>query len=196
MMPSQTRSISHAQPLHRQRSQLERGFRSFSAAALLALLAGCAQFTGTQPPRLDATGASVQGAYPVTPENVEQVRLRALDTVNNSRAASGLAPLQLDTALVLAAEAHSRSMSEQARAWHFGSDGSSPLDRVRRAGFAGEVIGELVSETYESEVRTIATWMGQPAQRAILLDPSATHIGVGVFQEPNMKLWWTLTVAN
>lgn len=138
----------------------------------------------------------MQGIYPVTEENLPQVRQRALETVNNSRAAAGLGPVALDPVLIAAADGHSRSMSEQGRAWHFGSDGSSPLERARRAGFAGEVIGELVSETYETEVQTIATWMGNPSQRAILLDPTARRIGVGVYQEPNNKLWWTLTVTN
>ncbi|AJE45712.1 Allergen V5/Tpx-1 related protein [Celeribacter indicus] len=129
-------------------------------------------------------------------ENIVQIRARAEATVNNTRTARGLAPVTLDSALVAAADSHSRSMAQQRRAWHFGADGSSPMDRARRAGFVGEILGELVSETYESEVQAIATWMGSPAQRAVLLDPMARRIGMGVFQEPNNKLWWTLTVAN
>ncbi|WP_082033122.1 CAP domain-containing protein [Celeribacter indicus] len=177
--------------------------RSASAGSKLMLciglslaLAGCAQLNPSAPPRLDETGASVQGIYPVTMENIVQIRARAEATVNNTRTARGLAPVTLDSALVAAADSHSRSMAQQRRAWHFGADGSSPMDRARRAGFVGEILGELVSETYESEVQAIATWMGSPAQRAVLLDPMARRIGMGVFQEPNNKLWWTLTVAN
>lgn len=70
------------------------------------------------------------------------------------------------------------------------------MDRARRAGFSGNVLGELVSETYESEVQTIATWMGNSAQRALLLDPEAQRIGIGVFQEPGNRLWWTMTIAD
>jgi len=172
------------------------GLRLLGSVAALAALSGCAQLNPAQPPRLTDAGASAQGIYPVTERNLPRVRQRALETVNNSRAAAGLPPVVLDPALVTAADGHSRSMSGQGRAWHFGPDGSSPLDRARRAGFDGVLIGELVSETYETEVQAIATWMGDPAQRAILLDPAARRIGLGVFQEPNNKLWWTLTVAN
>ena len=37
-------------------------------------------------------------------------------------------------------------MSAQNRPWHFGSDGSSPLVRVQRAGYRGKLLGELISE--------------------------------------------------
>lgn len=175
---------------------LPTGLRHLGGIAAILALSACAQFSPATAPRLDERGASVQGIYPVTEENLPQVRLRALETVNNSRAAAGLGQVTLDTVLNAAADGHSRSMSEQGRAWHFGPDGSSPLERARRVGFSGALIGELVSETYETEVQTIATWMGDPMQRAILLDPAARRIGVGVYQELNNKLWWTLTVAN
>ncbi|MBE2277525.1 MAG: CAP domain-containing protein [Rhodobacteraceae bacterium] len=172
--------------------------RARTALGLAAILAvtACAQLNPSAPPRLDKTGASVQGVYAVTPENVASVRERAQETVNNTRTAAGLAPVTLDAALVAAADDQSRAMAEQDRAWNFGADGSSPLDRARRAGFEGQILGELVSETYENEVQTIATWMGTAAQRAVLLDPAARRIGLGVYREPSNKLWWTLTVAN
>lgn len=172
------------------------GLRAVLGLTFILTLSACAQFNPSTPPRLDETGASVQGIYPVTPENIDRVRERALETVNNTRVASGLAPVVLDPALVSAADGHSRSMAEQRRAWHFGPDGSSPMDRARRAGFVGVVQGELVSETYESEVQAIATWMGTSSQRAILLNSTARRMGIGVYQEPNNKLWWTLTVAD
>lgn len=159
-------------------------------------LGACAQLAPGAPPRLDETGASRQGIYPVTAANIARVRERALETVNNTRQSAGLGPVTLDPLLVQAADGHSKSMSEQNRAWLFGADGSSPPVRAKQAGFQGEVLGELVSETYESEVQAIATWMAKPEQRALLLDPGARRIGVGVWQEPSNKLWWTLTVAN
>lgn len=158
----------------------------------MAALAAC---NPSAPPKLDATGSATK-AYIVTGKNVEQVRLRALDTVNNLRQSNGLNPLMLDPALVQAADGHSASMQRQNRAWAFGEDGSMPVSRARAAGFQGRVLGELVSETYESEVRAIATWMGQPEQKSIILDPTAQRMGFGVSQQENNKLWWTLTIAD
>ena len=50
-------------------------------------------------------------------------------------------------------------MARQNRPWHFGSDGSSPLDRVKRAGYPGMMLGENISETYETELETLSAWM-------------------------------------
>ncbi len=83
-------------------------------------------------------------------------------------------------------------MSVQNRPWHFGSDGSSPLDRVRRVGYTGKLVGELISETYQTEIETLSDWMEQPDTRAIIMDPKANQMGFSWYQEPNGKIWWTM----
>ncbi|WP_112310425.1 CAP domain-containing protein [Pseudogemmobacter bohemicus] len=171
---------------------------SGAALGLLSMLslAACANFSPASPPRLDEGGAAVEGLYQVTAENITQIRARALDTLNNTRQDSGLSAVISDPYLEQAANGHSRSMSDQGRAWNFGADGSSPPERARRAGFQGTVLGELVSETYETEVQAIATWMGNDLARKTLLDPAARRIGFGLWQDISGKLWWTLVVAD
>ena len=87
-------------------------------------------------------------------------------------------------------------MSVQNRPWHFGSDGSSPIDRVQRSGYAGQLVGETISETYETELETLAAWMDQPDTRRVILDPQARSMGFSWYQENNGKLWWTLILAK
>jgi uncharacterized protein YkwD len=87
-------------------------------------------------------------------------------------------------------------MSLQNRPWHFGSDGSSPLDRVRRAGYTGIMMGENISETYETELETLAAWMEQKDTRDVILAPRATDMGFAFFQEPNGKIWWTMVTGG
>ncbi|MEO0569986.1 MAG: CAP domain-containing protein, partial [Pseudomonadota bacterium] len=58
-----------------------------------------------------------------------------LDSVNSLREAAGHGPVELNSQLNAAAATHSRDMSLQNRPWHFGSDGSSPIDRVKRVGY-------------------------------------------------------------
>ena len=87
-------------------------------------------------------------------------------------------------------------MSIQNRPWHFGSDGSSPLDRVRRVGYTGRLLGENISETYESELETLSAWMAQPDTREVILDRRGRDLGFAWFQEPNGKIWWTLIVGQ
>lgn len=164
--------------------------------AAAAFLTACVPMSSSKAPRLDASGASTQGVYPVTTANIDAVRARAIETVNARRAAAGVGPVTLDTLLVTSADRGSASMSRQNRAWLYGDDGTTPSDRAARAGYQGELVGELVSETWENEIQTIDEWMRTPSQRSILLDPNAQRAGVGVYQEESMKLWWTLTLAR
>ena len=75
-------------------------------------------------------------------------------------------PVELDARLNAAAATHARDMSIQNRPWHFGSDGSSPIDRVRRVGYEGQLVGETISETYETELETLAAWIRKRRARA------------------------------
>lgn len=154
----------------------------------MAALAACApqeQVMGTD-------GKPLPSVYRITPEMEGEVSFRLLDSVNALRAAKGAAPLTYDAALNAAAATHSRDMSVQNRPWHFGSDGSSPLVRVQRVGFTGTLRGELISETYQTELETLSAWMSQTDTRDVILDPQARLLGFAWFQEPQGKIWWTL----
>ena len=87
-------------------------------------------------------------------------------------------------------------MSVQNRPWHFGSDGSSPLVRAQRVGYTGKLLGELISETYQTELVTLSDWMEQADTRDMVLDPRASEMGFSWFQEPSGKLWWTMLLGS
>ncbi|HIF77377.1 MAG TPA: CAP domain-containing protein, partial [Sulfitobacter sp.] len=95
-----------------------------------------------------------------------------------------------------AAATHARDMAVQNRPWHFGSDGSSPIDRIQRVGYTGGLVGEVISETYETELETLAAWMEQPDTRRILMAPDGRQMGFSWYQENGGKIWWTLVVGN
>lgn len=160
----------------------------------LVALAACEPTPPPMPP-LGADGLPVQRVYRIAPGDTERVQQRALDSLNTLRAQARLAPVGLNAELTAAASAHSRDMSFQGRAWAFGSDGSSPIDRVMRAGYRGDYLGKAVSETYESELETINGWMASPDTRAVLMDPRAREAGFAWYQEPDGKLWWTLVTG-
>ncbi|MDK3017889.1 divisome-associated lipoprotein DalA [Pseudodonghicola flavimaris] len=146
------------------------------------------------------TGTSAHGlsttVYRIRKGDTSRIQYRMLDSVNALRQAAGAVPVTLNAQLTAAAATHSRDMSIQNRPWHFGSDGSSPIDRVRRAGYEGEMLGENISETYETELETLAAWMEQDGTRAVLLDKDAQDMGFAWFQESNGKIWWTLVMGS
>ena len=87
-------------------------------------------------------------------------------------------------------------MSLQNRPWHFGSDGSSPIQRVQRSGFQGQLVGENISETFETEIETLGAWMDKPDTRRVILSPNADSLGFAWYQEKNGKIWWTMILGD
>jgi uncharacterized protein YkwD len=66
------------------------------------------------------------------------------------------------------------------------------LLRAQRVGYAGRFLGEVISETYQTELETLSAWMATPETRDVILNPEAREIGFGWFQETAGKIWWTL----
>ncbi|WP_339108641.1 CAP domain-containing protein [Thioclava sp. GXIMD4216] len=162
--------------------------------ALLMALGACA--TTSNDVQLAPDGKPMPKVYRITKKDAEVIPSRALEAVNSLRAARGTGPMQLNTQLAIAATVHSKDMAKQNRPWHWGSDGSSPLDRAKRAGFYGEVVGENISETYETETETLSAWMSDPETRDVILNPAATEMGFAWYQEPSGKIWWTMLTGR
>jgi uncharacterized protein YkwD len=161
-------------------------------AAALALTA-CAG-APTQP-TLGPDGKPLPQVYRIGAGDTGRIQFRMLDALNALRQASGAPALELNARLNAAAATHARDMSVQNRPWHFGSDGSSPITRVRRAGYDGRLVGEAISETYETELETLGAWMEAANTRTVLMDPKARDLGFSWFQEPNGKIWWNLILG-
>lgn len=168
--------------------------RDFLLLGPAVLLAGCV--SGASEVQLGPDGKPLPRVYRITPDVAAQIPYRFLDSVNTLRSAKGAQPLQFNASLNAAAETHSRDMSVQNRPWHFGSDGSSPLTRVQRAGYSGRLLGENISETYQTELETLSVWMESPDQRAIIMDPAARDLGFAWYQEEGGKIWWTLVTGG
>jgi len=161
---------------------------------LVVAVAGCAPEPA--PRSVGSDGKPLPRVYKITAADEARIEYRTLDGLNSLRRASGVPDVALNAQLNAAAATHSRDMSVQNRPWHFGSDGSSPIDRVRRVGYTGRMLGENISETYESEVETLAAWVAEEDTRRVLLDPNARDLGFAWFQEPNGKIWWTLILGG
>ncbi|MEM8581730.1 MAG: CAP domain-containing protein [Pseudomonadota bacterium] len=169
--------------------------RLFKTLVLLILPAVLVACTTPAPPALGPDGKPLPRVYNISSRDEARIPFTMLDSVNALRQASGAQALRLNSELTAAAATHSRDMAVQNRPWHFGSDGSSPIERVTRAGYPGGMRGELISETFETELETLAAWMEEPASREVILDASAEDMGFAWYQEPNGKLWWTLVTG-
>ena len=169
--------------------------RLISILAVLAMaLSACAPSPSST--RLGADGKPLPQVYKIRNRDTSDIQFRMLDAVNALRSASGQQAVALDSQLNAAAATHAKDMAVQNRPWHFGSDGSSPIERVQRAGFSGSLVGENISETYETELETLGAWMEQPGTRRVILSPDADALGFSWHQESTGKIWWTLLLGD
>lgn len=167
----------------------------FRGIALLSLIALAACQPRTMP-QLGPDGQPLPVAYTITEREAAEIPVRVLQQVNMLRANIGAQPLALSPQLAAAALVQSRDMSAQNRAWHWGSDGSSPMERARRQGYFGRLIGENISETYENDIQTLNAWMTQRDTRDVIMDPAARALGMSWYQETSGKVWWTLMTGT
>ena len=162
-------------------------------------LAGLLALSACTAPDLETTGPGElppPKVYRIRKADTSKIQFRMLDSVNSLRQASGAQPVQLNSQLIAAAQTHARDMANQSRPWNWGSDLSSTIDRAARAGYPNYNLGEVISETYESEIETLGAWMEDPGSRAILLDGSFSDMGFAWYQEGNGKIWWTLVMGG
>jgi len=122
---------------------------------------------------------------------------RARDLINAYRKQKGLKPVKLNAALTEAAKAHSRDLAKWDRISHYGSDGSNPWDRVKRAGYHAKVAAENVGTGQSSLEEVIKGWQASPGHNKNLLLADVEHMGIALVQDPRteFKTFWTLVVG-
>jgi uncharacterized protein YkwD len=140
------------------------------------------------------TGALAGRDYSSTRLDVE----RARELVNAYRREKGLRPLKLQPALTEAARAHSRDLAKWDRISHFGSDGSNPWDRVKRAGYNAKLAAENVGTGQATIEEVIKGWQASAGHNRNLLLPEAEHMGIALAHDgkTEFKTFWTLVIAS
>ncbi|MDX2201763.1 MAG: CAP domain-containing protein [Hyphomicrobiaceae bacterium] len=140
------------------------------------------------------TGALADRDYSHTALDPQKAR----DVINAYRRQHGLKPLRLNAALTEAAKSHSRDLAKWDRISHFGSDGSNPWDRVKRAGFSAKVAAENVGTGQTSIDEVMKGWQTSPGHNKNLLLADADQMGIALVQDPKteFKTFWTLVVGS
>ena len=123
---------------------------------------------------------------------------RARDLINAYRKENGLKPLKLSTALTEAAKNHSRDLAKWDRISHYGSDGSNPWDRVKRAGYNAKLAAENVGTGQVTIDEVMKGWQTSPGHNKNLLLSDASDMGIALVQDnkTEFKTFWTLVVGS
>ncbi|WP_455753813.1 CAP domain-containing protein [Streptomyces decoyicus] len=113
---------------------------------------------------------------------------RVVELVNEERSKAGCSKLTVNAKLTKAAQDHSKDMADHRNMSHTGSDGSSPDDRITRAGYQWNSYGENVAYGYSTPEEVMKGWMSSPGHKKNILDCSFKEIGVGHAQPDD---YWT-----
>jgi uncharacterized protein YkwD len=112
--------------------------------------------------------------------------LSMLDSVNAWRArgclcgADTMPPVPLlswNDTLATAARAHASDMYDNDYFSHIAPDGSSPIQRAMRAGYAGDYVGENIAEGYTSLAAVMQAWMASEDHCKNIMDSSWSSLG-------------------
>jgi uncharacterized protein YkwD len=135
------------------------------------------------------------------------VAQRVLELVNVARAQArqcgrerhaAAPPLTLSSTLTAAASLHALDMAGRGSLGHEGSDGSTPGERVTRAGFVWQGSGENVAAGQPDAESAVQAWLDSPGHCATLMQPrfTATGIAFALAPDKNPSVYWTQVFAT
>jgi uncharacterized protein YkwD len=124
--------------------------------------------------------------------DLARARIAMLDRVNAERAKAGRPPLRLDPRLSAAAQAHAEDMMVHSYYNHASPEGKTPLDRVRKTGYAPHIVAENIARGPFTVDEVMDDWMLSPEHRANLLHPAFRDFGAGIVVGRNSAVGFTV----
>jgi uncharacterized protein YkwD len=138
---------------------------------------------------------------PPPPTAAAGVAARVLSLTNEARSRprhcgtqsfEAAGPLAPDPLLDRAAAVHSRDMAQHSHFEHEGRDGSSPAERVSRAGYRWRSVAENIGSGQTTPEQVVQEWLGSPVHCANLMSPRFTEMGVAYAVDLNSEagIYW------
>ncbi|HEX2988079.1 MAG TPA: CAP domain-containing protein, partial [Chloroflexota bacterium] len=116
------------------------------------------------------------------------------------RAAAGLAPLQWNNELAIAASDYAFYMASHSYFAHNTPEGTTPVSRSSAAGYPsfpwGTYVGENLAKGFDSPDTVMQGWMNSEGHRRNVLLPDYIEIGVAVAAAPDGTLYWAQEFGN
>jgi uncharacterized protein YkwD len=119
--------------------------------------------------------------------NLPEVRSAVLCLLNRERTSRGLGKLRANAKLRRAAEKHSRNMNANNFFDHVSPTGTTPVERVKAAGYltgaSSWAVGENIAwgeQRLSTPAEIMRSWMNSPGHKANILNRRFRHIGIGV----------------
>ncbi len=152
------------------------------ALCFVAALAACALVPATT-----AVAACSGAGTPPTSDTIDRAVDATVCLINQARAQHDLGSLRAKSALERAAAAHSRDMVRRDFFSHESPGGTTPQQRIDRAGYLDGARSWAVGETiawgtggYATPSSIVRSWLRSPGHRAIILDGRYHDLGIGI----------------
>jgi hypothetical protein len=101
-----------------------------------------------------------------------------VDLANNDRNENSLPQLTINPILESAAELKAEDMAAKGYFAHYGPDGSSPWDWMRKAGYDFVYAGENLAIDFTDSEDVNDAWLNSPTHRANIMNSKFTEIGI------------------
>ena len=116
---------------------------------------------------------------------------------NAYRAIHGCGPLTLNPQLTAAANEHSEDMAVHDYFSHTSQDGSSPWDRISKAGYAYSTAAENIAAGYDTAQAVVDGWYNEvppnDGHRKNILNCALAEVGIGYAENSTStyQIYWT-----
>ena len=113
-----------------------------------------------------------------------------LDALNLYRQENGLEPLRYSKTLETTIDAHVYDLWARDFFDHVNPDGLRPSDRAVEGGFCHRYVGENIAAGQKTLDRVMQAWIDSEPHRLNLLEERYIYVGVGVFTDPDGRIYW------
>ena len=145
-----------------------------------------------QESRFDQRGSPTAQNQPAAEFDPEAACAEVVKAHNRLRAERKLPRLAVSSKLTAAAERHAKDMAAHEKMVHKGSDGSSPIDRIKAEGYPYRRAGENIAAGRFDTERLMKGWVDSPNHKKNILG-SFSKIGVACATGESGKRYWCVT---
>jgi uncharacterized protein YkwD len=146
-------------------------------------------YVGVTAPRLP-----VHRLYPSDRREQGHVEIKLMHLLNGSRSAARLRALSPSSALASVARSHSQDMLVAGFFGHTSPRRGDLARRLARSGLSYRHAAENLAVTTRPQ-KAHESLMASPSHRRTILDPRATHVGVGVATDPTSGLLYVTQIV-
>lgn len=142
-----------------------------------------------------AAGVAPAGNFRVRTLEAEVLRLvnhhRAHQRKCGAKLYRRAKPLRWDATLAKVARAHSADMAQHSYFSHNSRNGTTPFQRMRRAGYRYRYAGENIAAGYVTPESVVNAWLRSPGHCRVLMSKRYRELGVGIAKGGYYGTYWT-----